>query len=460
MIDFLERGPLMDEAGGADGGGGVAVADASSDFSDGGAPDTGTDGEVHDAEFVDPENALVKAEEAQVEETALVKAGERVIQAGKLTSSGRAAIEAVRALDPKLAQEVTQALFTRDYFRQQFPGGKKEVTQLRQLAEQHGGEQGISDLRSIADQMQQIDTMYAASDPAFLDHITETPEGQASLVGLMTPALQKFEKLAPEKFGYEIAKRFQHLMTTGGLPTMFATQAAILNRAGKAMTANNHELAASFLAEIIDGHNSIHGVLNSIDQAANKPPADLTRAANPAADDQRKQLEQQSQALRKDQWEFAVQTERKRTFSKAWGDLTKGRTLTGDQEANVKGFYELRMTAKIRQWKNNAARFFSNGDKDGYLKEQYAFFQQAIPEALRQAIQQAIPAKPGPKTNQVGQPVRPPVNGKTATTDRNGNAIRVAKMPPTSELDAIRTTGDMLSANKAFTKDGRMVTWA
>ncbi len=457
MFDLFERGPLMDEAGGGDGGGGVAVADASSDFSDGGAPDTGGDGEVHDAEFVDPENALVPAEKVDEPETALVKAGERVIQAGKLTSSGRAAIEAVRALDPKLAQEVTRALFTRDFFRQQFPGGKKEVAQLRQLAEQHGGEQGIASLRSDSQQLAAIDALYGAADPKFLDQITETPEGQASFTGLMTPAFQKFEKLAPEKFGYEIAKRFQHLMNTGGLPTMFATQAAILNRAGKAFAAGNHELAASFLAEIIDGHNSIHGVLNSIDQAASKPPADASRAANPAADDRQKAITQREQALQKQEWEFAVQAERRRTFSKTWDILVSSRKLTGDQEANVKGFYELRMTAKIRQWKNNATRFFSNGDKDGYLKEQYAFFQQAIPEALRQAIQQAIPAKPGPKA--ASGPVRLPVNGK-ATVDRNGAAIRVAKMPPTSELDAIRTTGDMLSANKAFTKDGRMVTWA
>jgi hypothetical protein len=459
MFDFLEIGPLMDEAGAGDGGGGVAVADASSDFG-GGEPgsdtDTGGDtgGEVHDAEFVEPSTELARVEQP---ETPVVKPGERAVQNGKFTQSGKAAIEALKPLSPRLAQEVTQSLLVRDWLQRELPGGKKELATLKQLAQQNGGEQGIAELKSIAQQMEEIDRMYAAADPNFIEKITETPDGQQSFVGLMEPALRKFDKLDPKRLAYYQAQGAVQTLNNAGLPTMFATQAAILNRASKAYTEGNKELAASFLAEIIDNHNSILGAIDILHQAAKNAPAALGSPADPKVQDGKNELERERAALRKEQWETSVANQRRAVFAKAWGELTKGRNLTTDQDSNIKGFYELRLTAKFRQWQNNAARFFANGDRDGYLKEQYTFFQKAIPDALRQAIAQALPGKPGPKPE--GGPVKPPVNGKPAT-DRSGNAIRVAKMPPSSDLDVIKTTGAMLSENKAFTKDGRLVQWA
>lgn len=456
MFELLERGPLMEEAGDA-GGGGVAVADATSDFGvDSGASAGGDDGETHDAEFVDPENQqqLAPIDKAEEPVIALVKEGERPVLNGKLSPSGKAAFEAIKALSPRLAQEVVQALFTRDFFLREFPGGKREIAQLKALAEQHGGEQGIADLKSIADQMQEIDRMYEAADPGFIEKITETPEGQASFVGLMVPALQKFEKLAPQQFNYHRMVDFVHFMDTARLPVTFERMADLLNRATAYQKAGNHELAASFFTEVTDTYNKIAGTLDKIYTAANTPPGDPNKPQNPQLDDRAKQLTQREQALQKQEWETAVANQRRQIFSKAWGELTKGRNLTAEQDADIKGFYELGLTSKIRQWQNQAARFFANGDRDGYLREQSAFFQKAIPESLRGAIQKALPGKPGPKAAAV---TRSPVS---RGTQPERGAVRVAKMPPASDLDPIKTTGEMLSANKAVTKDGRLVQWA
>ncbi len=455
MLDFLQRGLLMDEAGGADAGGGVAVADAASDF--GGGVDTGTGGEdttVHDAEFVDTGTELARVEPGT---PGTVKPGERAVMNGKFTGSGRAAIESLRTLSPKLAQEVTQALLTRDWFLKEMPGGKKELATLRELAKSNGGEEGISELRFKSEQLDQIDDLFASSDPKFIDQITSDDDGKRAFAGLMGPALAKFAQIAPQHFAWHNAKNFVHLMNTGNLPTSFATQAAIMNRAAKAYSEGNHQLAASFLAEIIETHNGIVDFYNQIRGAADKQPAALGTAKDPALDDRSKQLTQREQALQKQEWETAVASQRRSIFAKTWAEQTKGRTLTPDQDSTVKGFYELRMSAKIKQWQNQAERFFANNDKTGYLREQIAFFQKAIPEAIRQAMQQGLPAKPGPKGATTTQ-------ARTATTRPSAaapaGAIRVAKMPTTGELDAVRTTSAMLSANQAFRKDGKLVQWA
>lgn len=456
MFDFLERGPLMAAADtGGMGGGGAAVADVSGDFGGGSADtggDTGAGAEVHDAEFVDP------GTEVAVRDTSVqVKPGERAVQNGKFSGSGRAAIEAVRALNPRLAQEFTQAVLTRDWFLREFPGGKREVAQLRQLAQKSGGEQGIGKLQSIADQMAEIDRAYEASDPVFLDTITETDEGKRGFVGLMGPAFDKFEKLGGPQFGYQMAKRFKHLMDTGGLPVTFSTQTAILNRAGKALAAGSHELAASFLNEIIENHNAVVDFFNAVSQSAAKEPPAPGTAANPQLNDRERQLSERERGLQKAEWEGAVASERKRLYSANFAALTKGRTITPEQNKDIQDWYNAKMLPRLQRWQNQASRFLANGDKEGYLREQFAFFQKAVPDSLREAINAAIPGKPGPRTTAApqkpGGPLRPPTNGGSA-------AVRVAKMPPTSQLDPVRTTSAMMAENKAFTKDGRIVQWA
>ncbi len=463
MFDFLMRGPLMAAGDSGGFGGGAAVADVASDFGgdtdgsvDTGASDTG--GDVHDAEFVEEgaEPAVDPVEPTQ----ALVKAGERAVQGGKFTASGKAAIEALRAISPKLAQETTQALLTRDWFLREFPGGKKEIQQLRELAQTSGGEQGISDLQQAKNHLQNLTDWFDTSDPRFIEALTEDDDRTAAFVGLMPSMLAKFEKTAPQHFAHEQAVKFYELMTKAGIPTLFATQAAIMNRAGKAYNAGNFELAASFLAEIIDNHNAVHSFVDSIHKSANTAPPALGSPGDPKVQDREKQLTQREQSLQRQEWQTTVTGERRRLFSKSWAEVTKGRTLTSDQENTVKGFYELRMTTKMRQWQNQSERFFANGDKDGYLKEQFAFFQKSIPEALKQAMQQAMPAKPGPKAAPSGTPAVPRGTPARGPVQPPVGTIRVAKMPPTSDLDAVKTTPDMISANKAYTKDGRLVQWA
>lgn len=461
MFDIFARGFLMDAAGDGGGGGGVAVAEPSSDFGGGGesSVDTTTGREVHDAEFVDtPEPQTTEPEPEPAQETGLVKAGEHAVQNGRITGSGRAALEAVKAISPRLQQELIQGALMHEWFRREFPGGKREVQQLRQLVQDLQGEQGIAELRAVAEGHDALDAKYIAGDPSFIDEITFSPEGQQGFVRVMPAALRRFAELAPEHFAHENAKNFAAFMDQARLPVTFARMADLLNRATAYEKSGNHEIAASLLTEITQSYNEIAEVLDKVYTSSKTPPAALKGNDNPALDDRARQLSEREKGLQRQEWGFSVSQERKRLFSKSWTDLTKGRNLNSDQDQTIKGFYELRMSAKIRNWQNQADRFIANGDKDGYLREQFAFFQRAIPEALRQAIQQALPAKPGPKGS--ASTAKTATNVPRSTTPNLKGAVRVARMPPTSDLDAIKTTGEMLSRNQAYRKDGTLVQWA
>lgn len=457
MLDFLTRGPLMEEAGDA-GGGGAAVMESSGDFGESGGELSGsessgsdlasTDGQVHDAEFVDPGVEPSPG-------TAVVKAGERFMERGRPTSSGRAVLEALAPLGSVTQQKVLKALFYSDYFMGEFPGGKKDVAALRALNQKYGGENGIAELSSIKDQMEHIDELYRASDPEFLDMITSDEEGKRSFAGLLGPALLKFSQLAPREFAYHNAVSFAHYLDLERVPVAFGRMADLLNRAAEYQRRGNHEMAASLITEIATTHNQLADSLDKVYAASRNPPeAQSTRAV---PDDRTRQLDEREQALQRQEWETAVGTERRRIFAKNFAEVTKGRDLTSDQDSAIKGFYELAMNAKLKAWQNNAPRFLANSDRDGYLREQFGFFQKAIPEALRQAVQRAMPGKPGPKASSTTSTGTTVPRGTTPPKD---GAIRVARMPATGEIDVVRTTPGMLTSNQAYLKTGKLVQWA
>jgi hypothetical protein len=118
----------------------------------------------------------------------------------------------------------------------------------------------------------------------------------------------------------------------------------------------------------------------------------------------------------------------------------------------IKGFYELALSQKLKSRESSIERFLANGDREGFLKTELAFFKTEIPNALRQAVQRVIPAKPGPRpvatqtrTIQTG-PVKPPVAGFTRV-----------KMPPSGDqIDWSAMSREQLkvSDGKFILKDG------
>ena len=262
--------------------------------------------------------------------------------------------------------------------------------------------------------------------------------------------MQKFAALEPERFAYTLASHFTKLMEEGRVPTMFSTQAAILNRAGKALAEGKHELAASFLKEIVDNHNEIHAFVESVYSGAEKAPA--VAAKDSKQDKQSQDLARRELEVRKREWEQSVVERRASLFNKTYADLTKGRTVAPEQLKLIREWYTMYMTTAIGQWQNNADRFLSNNDKDGYLREQVGFFQSKIPHAVRQSIDRVLSQKPGPKPAAAAV-----VPGSTAPVPPG--LSRIAAMPGAADIDMVRTTRAMLGMNRAVLRSGALVQW-
>lgn len=426
MFNWL-RSSLMDEAG-ADGGGGLAVMDSPSFGADSPAPDAGgtSDGDVLDAEFVDqPQEST-----ALTTQTAppVAVQGQHAYEGGKLTESGKAALAAVRSISPKVANEVQSALAMRDWFRQQFPAGKREISDMRALIQKYGGAEQLQELKGIADYMVSLDRMYDSSDPRFIAEITTTPQQQQSFVGLMPSALEKFEQLSPERFGQQMAKRFAHLMTEARLPTLFTTTSALMNRASAAAAKGDADTGLSFLSEIIEQYNQIHAVVAQIYKASEAAGTTTAVQAQPRAGDERmQQIEQKERSLRQQEWSLAVTQDMPKVYTKAMDAALQNRKLTDDQKSKVAEYYRLRMMAKVNAFKNNGERHIQTGDKDAYMREQLGFYRRAIPEAVNQAISDVLGTKPGPKANGATEPQV--VNG----------AIEVQRAPDFNDIDWVRT---------------------
>ncbi len=435
-------GPLMDEAG-ADGGGSVAVMDAPNFGSESGeaaVTEAPSDG-VLDAEFVDTETQ----ETALAVQPAIVK-GERAFQEGKLTQSGKAMLAKVRELSPQLADQVHRSLAMREWMQTTFPEGKRGITDLRTLVEQHGGIQGIKDLKNIADQMTEMDRMYDGADPAFIDTITSSPQGQASFSALMPKAFAKFEQLAPQQFGHQIARGTVKLLDEGAVPTMFTTMSVLLNRAGEFLKKGSPEVAGEFLNKVIDEYNNLHGVIAAIYAASkNAPEVAVAKTTEPKNED----LAKRELGVREKEWGITVTSERQKSFETAMAEATKGRTLTDDQKSNIMAQYRLRIQAKINAWQHNGPRFLQNNDRDGYLREQLNFFRKAIPEAVQQSVTTALGRKPGPAAGQ-----------QAAAAPGPSGAILVERMVPYDKVDWTKTTDAMTKQNMAIrAEDGKLVYW-
>jgi hypothetical protein len=418
-----------------------SVSDSGSDFSSASDSSTdlvpstrGDDGKVHDAVIVD-----------DGDKTAVATRNERPVMNGKLTGTGKTAIEALKQIRPALAQQATQAFLAIDRFKREVPGGFKEIAQLRKTIEDLGGDQGLQQMRSVVDRMEQVDRMYDSADPAFIDAITSDPEGQRSFVALMPKITEKMAQIAPELYAVHNAREFTKFLDAVRFDIT-------LSRITDILVANKESLPQS----LIPAFDQIIDLRNTIYASAASRPQNPVQGRNPQEAD----LEKKQQELTRKEWNNDVSFERRKIFASTYAGLTRNRQVTEEQDAEIKGFYDLAINAALRQRQNNLDRFLANGDREGYLKQEIPYFKKAIPDALRKAVSRVLPAaaaKPTAKSPVQNGAVRPPVS-TAKRPDAGGTAVRVARMP--ANLDPVRTSSQMLRQNRAYGKDGRLYQWA
>lgn len=432
MFDFLERGLLMDEFGGGDGGGGTAVLDAPAEVADDGAADSGAEGgdapEVADdpnAPPVDPNAAPAKAEPVISED------GKR------LSEQARSMLDELRKTNPELAKQFRNALFEADRFKRAVPGGLHEVQELRETVEQLGGDEGIQRVQEELSGWQQFDQQFTAADPRAIDFMVETPEGKQSFLQLAPVAFAKFAELNPEGYSAYVAKSFVSTMDAHRIPLALERLQDFIG---------DNPKAQQVFKQVAD-------FVNMIGEYAAKPVT--APKAAPAADANNGELtkiQQERDGLMRTEWRRETATEQNRVYSSELARELNGRKISDVQREDILHRVQTKLSLRIKEQAGKLDQYFAVRDKEGFLKFCNAFSRKEIPALLREAVARYVPAKPGPKQT-------PPANGRTAPAAKvTAGVATVNKMPTAAEIDWSSSFTN-IKGGKAALKNGQKVTW-
>lgn len=365
-----------------------------------------------------------------------------LIDGKRLSEEAKVTLAEIKAKSPKIAAQFKSALYAAEAFKQALPGGLKEVHALQQQIQEAGGIDGIRQLRAAQQEWNALDQQFAAGDSKFIDNIAEaSPE---SFVALAPATFQKFQELNPEGYSAYVSKVFVADMQAEGIPLALERLQDFIGDNPKAM----------------EVWQKLAGYVNRVNGFAQKPVNAPMKQPNAAPDDRERQLTEREQNLTRTEWRGAADSDRMKTFDHEYARLTAGRKVSDVQKAAIKELYVSRLMAAARKTPNfnsNIDRYFSNKDRDGYLRYMGSFYKQEIPKALRSAIDSVMPSKPGPAARPNPASIAPAATpGKPAT-----GFAWVASAPSASSVDMTHpfNTQANWSAGKAVLKGGQKVTW-
>ena len=187
MFDFLE-GRLFDEAGGADGGGGMG-GDAG-DLGGGTSTELATipsGGELESAGDTDLEG----------DTSTEVSTFRATDPGGKLTRQAQEALAPLKQSTPQLHRLFykNQGIVSR--LQSMFPPGINPfdaIKSYQRLFKELGGEAGIQETRNSLAEMEDVDLLFSAADPQLLDkYLMAQPEGKAAMMKLLPHVVARLE---------------------------------------------------------------------------------------------------------------------------------------------------------------------------------------------------------------------------------------------------------------------------
>lgn len=374
-----------------------------------------------------------------------------VVKGGKLGAKTKEALAQIKATNPRLARELSRALFAQERYKQELPGGLQELSELKQTVEKLGGPQGIEKLQQEYREYSDIDARFANGDPKFINDLTDNPEGQSAFLKLAPSMIQKFEELDPDGYSGYVARVFAADMNAANLPL-------ILERMGDFI--GDNPKAQELLG-------SVKGYLQRINGFASKQSA----APQPKREQPNGEIDQRAAELSKRETEFrqreysaTSRTVSEGIFNSEWARQTKGLNLTKDQVQTVKELYQLRMgsIAKDKAFNDNLNRFFASDDRNGFNRYVTSAYEKHIPEVLRQVIRRVAPrtatataAAGKPNTAASANPAATASAAKTPTPEKG--FTNVSGIPAATDVDYSRTTRDMWLRGQAVLKSGRRV---
>ena len=442
MLDFLNHGPLMDEAGAADGGG--APADTGADST--ALTTTGdTSVALSDAEPLDSGDPT---------ETDLTTTEQPALENGRPAKSTSVALQSIAKTHPQLARQIPRDIAVAARLRSEFPGTNPfdAIKTLQRRLKQLGGEEGIQTMQAALKDIEELDALYAKGDPRMLEKMTETPEGQASFVKLAPHTMNKWEQLAPKAFtrylagvinGDLIGQRVD--MTIQRIAEMTPKEIA-----GPDGTKIPNPVLAE-LAKLQAYFTRLAEFEKLQPEAVSAPAADTI---DPLAAERTK-LAQREARLKAQDWKTTADRSRDELFTEVWKKETKGLKISAVDQEDIIARFGLRLPKALEAipgFSNDIKELFENDDREGYLRYLKGKYAETIPRMLRVEIQRRYKPANGTPTQ------------RTETTTTAPKAVdpgfkRVTAMPGSNEIDMRLTTREMFKSGKAILKNGSRVQW-
>lgn len=405
------------------------VAEVTSDVSE---PDVATE----DTSSAETESTTVEGAEPIAAPAA---APTPLIENGRLSEAAKATIDRLTQEDPQLGKQLKEALFQTARYRQEFPGGLKEMRALRDQVQEWGGPEAVQKTREELAFFHDIDQQFTSGDPRFLQALTDTPEGQSAFLKLAPEMLGKFASLNPEGHSSYIAQTIVADLQAHRFPLMMERLADFIQDNPKA----------------VEVWQKMAGYLNRLDEFARKPI--VSDKAPPPAAAPSNDLDTREANLTRSEWRSASDRDRVQVFEGELARQLQGRKPSDVQLAAIKELYASKLSKSIAglpRFEETLQRYFDARDQKGYLRYLSTVHREQIPRALRAAVDAILPSKPGPKPAVAAKPAAP-----AAPTNGTAGYSRVAQRPGPHEIDFSRTTQEMYIAKRATLKSGKKVQW-
>lgn len=458
MIDFLDRGVLMDEAGGADAGGGGM--DTGADL--GGSGAESTELAVIDTESVDDATDDLDTGEPSTELAKFRPTDD----SGRLTKQAQTALAPLKQTAPALYRQIhkNQGIVNRLFAS--VPAGVNPfdaIKNYQRIFKELGGEQGIQEIRAQLAEMEDVDLLFAGADPQVLDkYLMAEPSGKAAIMKLLPHVVARLEnvaggpaailglsnkidelrmKLTPNAANKKWAQTIQNALIQSDIDVHFRRMEALIpatDEIGKAsVTAIGQWLTA------IKNMTALEAEVLPAAPAEVKEPDTLS--------EERRQFEKEKIDSRRENWGQASNSLSNSTFEKAWAEQSKGRKLTPKDKENIAGLVGLRMGIvykNISGYSQERNRLFQANDRAGFLRYMQNVYSKNIPRVLKAEIAGYGGAKPAAATT-----ATPGVPGAARVTPQVGFRT-VAAQPPSNHIDhrPTATTREMFLKGQASIK--------
>jgi len=423
---------------------------------------------VVDAEFVDDapgestaletttdtdESTETPGEGEQPSTALALRPSELMAAPGKLADATKTALESIKAENPAIAGALQKVIQHFDAIRREFPGGMKELRQMRERLESLedlSGEGGMETLRSELAGFREYDRQFMTADPAFVKTMLDA---EPNAFQRLAPVIfNEFEKVNPEGYKTLIARGAVRDMMDSRLPVHMDMMAYQLTELSRELLAANSPLVSLVNRAIDTFNNGPFAYFTKIDAAA-KSEIKMPEAQKPADEG----LKAREAKLTKQEWAVDTGKSLAAIYREEFGKLAGNRKFSDAQKSNILELFSIKLEKaldNVEGYEERVNRYIATGDRQGNLRYQTSLYKQHAPRILGALLgpgkQQTVAGKPAARASENGAPVTPPVN--------NNGFLLVAKPPSAADVSP-QTTTSMIENNRAILRDGRKVTW-